>query len=103
MNIVVNARFLSQHITGVQRFAIEISKELNKMDAQVRFIAPSNIIHKDIANELGAEPIGRLSGHLWEQIVLPKYLKGLGSPLLVNFCNTAPLNYSNNIVTIHLH
>ena len=101
MNFVINARFLTQPITGVQRFAIEISKELIKLDAQVRFITPANIVHRDIANELGAVEIGLLSGHLWEQITLPKYLKRLGNPLLVNLCNTAPLNYSNKIVTIH--
>lgn len=31
MKVVVNARFLTQRITGVQRFAIEVGLELKKM------------------------------------------------------------------------
>ena len=101
MKIYINARFLTQQITGVQRFAIEISKELRKMDAQVKFVSPVKVIHNDIASELGVVSIGSLSGHFWEQVTLPRYLKRIGSPLLVNLCNTAPLNYSNKVVTIH--
>jgi glycosyltransferase involved in cell wall biosynthesis len=101
MIIYINSRFLTQQSTGVHRFAIEISKELKNMDIQVRFISPLNIIHNDIANELGAVKIGILTGHLWEQISLPRYLKKIGSPLLVNLCNTAPLNYINKVVTLH--
>ena len=101
MIIYINSRFLTQRITGVQRFAIEISKELRKMDIQVRFVAPGNIIHNDIAKELGAVRVGTLSGHFWEQVSLPRYLKKIGSPLLVNLCNTAPINYINKVVTLH--
>ena len=101
MEIYINARFLTQKITGVQRFAIEISKELKKMDDQVKFVSPVKVIHNDIANELGVIPIGSSTSHFWEQISLPRYLKRIGSPLLVNLCNTAPLFYSNKVVTIH--
>ena len=101
MEIYINARFLTQQITGVQRFAIEISKELRKMDAQVKFVSPVKVIHNDIASELGVLPIGSSTSHFWEQISLPRYLKRIGSPLLVNLCNTAPLYYSNKVVTIH--
>ena len=101
MIIYINSRFLTQRITGVQRFAIEISKELRKMDIQVRFVAPGNIIHNDIAKELGAVRIGTLGGHFWEQVSLPRYLKRIRSPLLINLCNTAPLNYINKVVTLH--
>lgn len=101
MEIYINARFLTQKITGVQRFAIEISKELKKMDGQVKFVSPVKVIHNDIANELGVIPIGSSTSHFWEQISLPRYLKRIGSPLLVNLCNTAPLFYSNKVVTIH--
>ena len=101
MEIYINARFLTQKITGVQRFAIEISKELKKMDDQVKFVSPVKVIHNDIANELGVIPIGSSTSHFWEQISLPRYLKRIGSPLLVNLCNTAPLFYCNKVVTIH--
>jgi len=99
--LFVNARFLTQPLTGVQRYGIEISRALKKNDATIRFVAPRNIIHHKIAEELEVETIGHLTGHLWEQIELPLYLKNVGSPLLINLANTAPLKYDNNLVTIH--
>jgi glycosyltransferase involved in cell wall biosynthesis len=99
--IFVNARFLTQPISGVQRYAIEISLQLKKIGVDVRFISPKNIIHKGLAEELGVQIVGTLTGHLWEQIELPLYLKKQGSPLLLNLCNTAPIFYSNKVVTIH--
>lgn len=100
--LIVNARFLTQNITGVQRFAIEISKELKKIYGEsIRFVAPYNVLHHDLARELDAEIIGINKGHLWEQIDLPLYLKSNGSPLLLCLANTAPLLYSNKIVTVY--
>jgi glycosyltransferase involved in cell wall biosynthesis len=45
--------------------------------------------------------IGNNQGYVWEQIELPAFLKKQGSPLLLNFCNTAPLWYTNQWITIH--
>jgi len=99
--IIVNARFLTQKITGIQRCAIEISKRLKKSNLKIKFLAPSNIIYKDLKELLEVENLGSLTGYLWEQIELPKYLRSKGKPLLVNLANTAPLFYKNNIVVIH--
>ena len=99
--IYLNARFLTQKTTGVQRFAIEISKQLTKINPNIRLVAPANIIHQELALELNVITFGKLSGHLWEQVELPFFLKTKGSPLLINFCNTAPILYQNQIVTIH--
>lgn len=99
--IVVNARFLTQPISGVQRYAIEICLELKKLNSHIVFVAPRNILHHEIAHELGVKIVGSLTGHLWEQIELPSYLKKQGNPLLLNLCNTAPIFYANKIVTIH--
>jgi len=99
--IYINARFLTQKTTGVQRFAIEIAKNLHQLNPAIKFIAPKNIIHHDLAEELGVISFGFLKGHLWEQIELPIYLSTKGNPLLINFCNTAPLLYQNKIVSIH--
>lgn len=98
----INSRFLTQKITGSQRFAIEISKQLKKFEPEkFVFVAPKNIVHKDLAKELDAKIIGFNSGHIWEQIDLPLYLKKNGSPLLLNLVNTAPIFYKNKITTIH--
>lgn len=100
--VIVNARFLTQPITGVQRFAIEISKQLREDESlDVKFLTPQNILHRDLAKDLGAITIGHYKGHFWEQLSLPSYLKSIGNPLLLNFCNTGPIRYYNSIVTIH--
>lgn len=99
--LCVNARFLTQNISGVQRHAIEISRQLKKLNNDISFISPKNIIHNDLASELNATCIGNLTGHLWEQIELPKYLKSNNKPILLNLANTAPVLYGNNIVTLH--
>lgn len=97
----INCRFLTQEITGVQRYAIELSRRLKKIDSAIRFVAPPNVIHQDIAHELEAEIVGRRTGHAWEQIDLPLFMKREGHPLLVNLCNAAPIFYRNKITTIH--
>ncbi|MDI6889852.1 MAG: glycosyltransferase family 1 protein [Thermodesulfovibrionales bacterium] len=98
--IAINSRFLTQKVSGVQRYAIEISKQLKKLYPETRFAAPKNIIHRELAERLEAVEYGTLTGHLWEQIELPKYLKENNNPLLINLANTAPLSYNNQIVTI---
>lgn len=101
--ICINARFLTQKLTGVQRFASEISKELRMLYSkeELIFVCPHNIIHKELAKELGVKIIGKHTGHLWEQIDLPIYLKNRGNPLLICLANTAPIFYQNKISTIH--
>ena len=47
MDIVINARFLTQRITGVQRYAIEISKQLLKLNKNISVVSPKNIIQND--------------------------------------------------------
>ena len=100
--IIINARFLSQNITGVQRYAIEIAvriKMLGMLD--VEFVSPKNILHKKLSEKLNVKIIGNLTGYLWEQYELPRYLKSQGNPLLLNLGNTAPLFYNPKIVTIY--
>ena len=100
--IVINARFLTQNLTGVQRFAIETSLCLKKaLGNEVLFLSPNNIVQTDYAKQLDAQVIGKHTGHLWEQIDLPLYLHKIGKPLLINLANMAPILYSNKISTIH--
>jgi len=81
----INGRFLRQETTGVQRYARGIIDHLR----------PAN---DDI---LKCPADGRLPAMLWEQYELPRMLRRKGRPLLLNFCNTAPVVYDNQVVTIH--
>jgi glycosyltransferase involved in cell wall biosynthesis len=99
--VIINARFLTQPITGVQRYATELSKILKEQIPGVKFVSPNGIIQKELASYLEVETFGSFSGHRWEQLELPVFLRKSNSPLLINLCNTAPLFYKNQIVTIH--
>jgi glycosyltransferase involved in cell wall biosynthesis len=99
--LVVNARFLTQPVTGVQRYAIELSVRLKQLDNTIIFVCPQNVINYDIFEKLDAKITGTKTGHLWEQIDLPHYLKKQNNPLLINLCSTAPAFYKNKIVTHH--
>ena len=112
MQIIVNARFLTQKVTGTQRFAINISRELKKSRPETIFLAPPAILDYDLAAELDVKIIGssnyriyrklRLPANLlWEQLDLPKYLKKYDNPPLLNLVNLAPFFYTNNFVTIY--
>ena len=101
MKLFVNARFLTQPVSGVQRYGIECSRQIKRLYPTATFLAPKNIIHEDIAAELGVTVIGRNTGHLWEQVDLPLHLTGKKGAPLLNLANTAPIIYSNNYVCIH--
>jgi glycosyltransferase involved in cell wall biosynthesis len=102
MNVIVNSRFLTQKITGVQRFGIEVSRRLANLSGNFTFVSPHNVLHNKIAEELNVVCYGRLRGHFWEQIELPRFLKSRRENwLLLNLGNTGSLRYGNQITTIH--
>ncbi|MCF5165879.1 glycosyltransferase [Pseudomonas congelans] len=99
--IFINARFLTQDISGVQRYAEQMCRALKRLRDDLVFVAPRNIRRHDCASALEAHCIGRCTGHAWEQIDLPLYLKRRGSPLLISISNTGPMLYGNQIATHH--
>jgi len=99
--LIVNARFLTQKVAGVQRFAIELSLLLKKHFKQVIFVSPNRILNEHIAKKLDVVIFGKTTGHIWEQIELPIFCAKYTNALLINFCNTAPLLYKKKIVCIH--
>lgn len=98
---VVNARFLTQDVTGVQRFALEICKKLISLNDHIIFVAPSNVKSRDLIDFFDVKIIGERTGHLWEQIDLPLYLRSIGNPILLNLANTGPIFYKRNVITVH--
>lgn len=101
--VVINGRFLTQQITGVQRVAHELVRELDalikKENIEVVILAPKNIIFENLYKNIKIKQVGYLKGHLWEQLELPFYtFKEKG--VLLNLCNTAPI-INTGIVDIH--
>lgn len=99
--VFINGRFLTQPGTGVQRFAVEITNALARIRGDLVVVAPSDGELRTGLDGVEVRRIGARSGHLWEQVDLPNYLRRNDSPLLLNLCNTAPLTYLNKISTVH--
>lgn len=101
---ILNSRFLTQNLTGVQRYGFELFKQVNKLNQSVINVLPDQPINNgyNIAPGTNLVKTGRNKSHVWEQLDLPAYLRKTGGkPLLLNLCNTAPLFYKNQIVTVH--
>ncbi|MGN7977341.1 glycosyltransferase family 4 protein [Microbacterium sp. 22195] len=100
--IAINCRFLTQDLTGVQRFAEEITAELARTREDVRLFAPPGALRHTGLGGREVEQIGTASGHRWEQWDLPRMLRREhGSPLLLSLMNTGPVLYRNQVVTHH--
>lgn len=102
--IVINARFLTQKTTGVQRYAIEICKYLPESikGEKIILIAPKGeLINREELNTFKIKQIGNFKGHLWEQVNLVNFLKKNNNPILINFGGIGPILYKNKITYIH--
>ncbi len=101
--IVINGKFLSQQITGVQRYGLNISKylptEINQQ--KVTIAAPKGTSIPKELSHLAVIKFGNFKGNAWEQIDLPLFLKKNNNPLLINFTGVSPLLYSNTFLYIH--
>jgi glycosyltransferase involved in cell wall biosynthesis len=95
--LAVNGRFLTQALTGVQRFAIELTAAIDALAGAgawppTRVLTPRQDGVRPAAaapfRHLGVEPVGRLRGQAWEQAELPRAAHGT---FLLNLGNTAPI------------
>jgi len=99
--IVINGKFLTQQLTGVQRFALEMTMELLALRNNIQIAVPSLEKLVQPIEGLPVIHVGKSTGVIWEQRELPRWLKKQGSPLLLNFCNSGPILYKPAITTIH--
>ena len=112
MKLTINGRFLTQPVTGVQRYARELCATLDDAlpdlpDLTAEVLTPPLGARRGLDvptyEHLEVREVGRGGGHRWEQLVLPRHLSD--SDLL--FCpgNTAPLitlrGRTPVVVTVH--
>lgn len=90
--VLIDGRYLEQHMTGVQRFASEIVKRLPcAKDLTFRVAVPAGV--KELPPPLENVTfvrVGKRGGTLWEQVDLARYAKKQNLPLLC-LCNAAPM------------
>lgn len=98
-SFAVNGRYLTQNLSGVQRYARNIVGALDQMEAArgATVISPRGSIHPAY-ERMEAVEAGVLTGYAWEQSELPIAARG---QRLLNLCNMAPVIKSEQIVCIH--
>ena len=107
LRVVVNGRFLSQRLSGVQRYAREIVSAIDALHTstpealrglEFELVTPPAARSEFPLGHIHAKPIGSLAGNLWEQISLPRYASG---SIVLNLANAAPLLAARQVVTLH--
>lgn len=105
--LIVNGRFLTQRITGVQRYARELVRALDSRLAAraaagdhwpAEIHAPPGAASLPGLRHLMVRTVGRRRGHAWEQLDLPRTA---AEGILLNLCNTGPLLHRRQILCIH--
>jgi glycosyltransferase involved in cell wall biosynthesis len=107
--VSINGRFLTQPLTGVQRFARELTVALDRAIGAGALPAPLRATNWRILVPEGAEVEidlahirlerhGRGTGHLWEQTTLSRVAR---SDILVGFGGSGPLLHPRQLVVIH--
>lgn len=81
MDLVINGRFLTHSITGVQRYARELLQALDvvldtRPELQVTAMSPRLSSAPPVWRNIKLQQVGYLRGHAWEQIELPWYCRG---------------------------
>jgi len=107
-HLLLNGRFLTRTMTGVDRVASELSVALmDRLAARggkpLRIVAPAAPVEQPeerSARLLSIEklPSARLNGYLWEQLAL---LFAAQPSWLLSLCNLGPIFRSRQVVMIH--
>jgi glycosyltransferase involved in cell wall biosynthesis len=102
----INGRFLTQPMTGVQRYAFEITNALDAILAEerdlsrrlpMRLVLPPGAETEPALAKITIDRTSLGSGHLWDQLILPAHA-GAGVLSLGNF---GPILTGRQIVCIH--
>jgi glycosyltransferase involved in cell wall biosynthesis len=83
--IFINGRFLTQSVTGVQRYAREVLKafdrligqgEIDRREYTFEVLTPRGLLAPPPLKHIPIRQVGGLRGYLWEQLELPFYAHG---------------------------
>lgn len=104
--VVINGRFLGRPLTGVERYATEMLRALDRLissgshgteDLSFVVAVPPGTQAPELAN-IPIRTVGRTQGYVWEQVELAVFA---GRDLLVSLCNLAPVAGPRNLVCVH--
>lgn len=102
--VYLNGRFLTQPVTGVQRYAREVLHAMDEALAlavdpplRLELLTPPGATLPPL-RRVSARAVGRLNGHLWEQTELPWFSR---DGLLWSLASTGPLFKTLQSITVH--
>lgn len=109
MEIFINGRFLSQALTGVQRYAAEMVVAMDRLlaagkaerhiqEANWTLLIPANSTVDLALKHIAVRKVGSRSGHAWDQIDLARAARG---GYLISLANSGPVLHFNQLVVIH--
>ena len=101
----VNGRFLARNLTGVDRYALEMLKAIDTLIKENHSLAAGLALEILCPPGVNSTPFNSITlrslpgapGHLWEQFIVPQYVRGG----LLSLCNTGPLAVKKQIVCLH--
>ena len=100
---LINGKFYTEKITGMQRYAIEIIKELDKIaePGEFQLLCPLN--SKNIPKYKNIEVVcyGKKRGIIWEQLTMPIYMKKKRIRKSLNLLSIVPMINPHGLVVAH--
>jgi glycosyltransferase involved in cell wall biosynthesis len=105
--VVVNGRFFAQQRTGVQRYATETLRALDRLLSERPQYLQRTAWQLAVPHDAGELPLLEnfeiqllqfLRGHWWEQVSLAAFARGA---YLINLNYSAPLGKRDQLITVH--
>ena len=99
---VIDGLFLTQRVTGIQRYAYELTLELDKIvpSGVVEIVVPKRAVLTVEYENIKVIKYGRLPGIPWQQIDFAHYVRKNNAECIC-LTNVIPLVYPKGFVTIH--
>ena len=102
MTIYINGRFLTQPMTGVERYAYNICKAMARLHQPFTIVCPKAAIHQNYdVSDLNIVHYGIGNSHFWEQCVLPFFFIGKKDYLVLSFTGLGSILVRHKVMTIH--
>ena len=102
MVLYINGRFLTQPMTGVERYAYNMCKAMAELGQPFILICPNAPIQAcyDVS---GMQIIhyGKSNSHIWEQCILPFFFIGKRNYVVLSFTGLGSILIRHKIMTIH--
>lgn len=99
MALVINGRFLARPTTGVERYGRLLLRVIATEWPDSRVIVPKGA--PEVLEDFGLEIVrhGNTTGHVWEQVELPRALET--GEVLLSPANTGPLRAQHHVPVVH--